>query len=235
MKFKKLMSLCCVMGISMNINPNVIAEEQPRQRIKTDFLESNMTDILSNTDKIRKFAEEKRIQEEIKKQQENERIRNVCFNSYDLTQISGITKEEMRIVLNSKEKYLGLAEFADTFVEAEQKYGVNVFALIAIPALESGWNTSRRANDGHNNIIGMAVEEDSDVGTKYSSKHDCIMDLARQLKTFYLTPGGNCYNGTSTSKVNKMYCATPDWYKRIDKIGDELAQSYHEIYGYGEK
>lgn len=214
-------------AIHCNITPLNIYEMKPKQVI---------ADI--NVVKYPRLEADKLIEisdSTINQRQEKERIKNVCFNSYNLNQVSGITKEELREVLSSKEEYRNLLEYSDTFVEAEQKYGVNVFALIAIPALESGWNTSPRANNGNNNIVGMAVEEDSDKGTVYVDKHECIMDLARQLRTYYLTPGANFYNGTSTSKVNKKYCATETWYKDIDSIGDELCLTYHQIYGYGEE
>ena len=242
----KILTICLLTGCVCSSCITIQSTQQGNAETKQEIVSSPEGKLLLLPNRADKILEEaKRLnkikqQEEEHRKQEEERIReierkkNVAFNSYDLTQVSGLTKEELRAILNSKKHYQGLAELSDTFIEAEQKYGVNAFALVAIPALESGWNTSNRANNGHNNIIGMAVEEDSDKGSVYSSKHECVMDLARQLKTYYLTPEGNCYNGVSTSKVNIKYCASPDWYKKIDKIGDELVAIYHEIYGYYE-
>lgn len=177
-------------------------------------------------------------QEEIRKAQEaeerlklieQERINNVKFNSYNLCDVSGITYEEMYEVL-SHSHYSNFLAFYSAFVDAEQKYGVNAFGLIAIAGLESGWNTSPRAKNGNNNITGMDVEHDGSVGTIYSSKYDCIMDLARQLKTYYLTEGAAYHNGYSTSKVNIKYSASPTWYKKVDTIGDEVMAVYRELY-----
>ena len=250
----KILTMClltgCVCSSCITIQSTQQGNAETKQKITSSqedklLLPPNRAEKLleeaERLSKIKKQQEEERLRlEEERRKQEEERIReierkkNIAFNSYDITQVSGLTEEELRAVLNSKKQYQGLEELAGAFIDAEQKYGVNAFALVAIPALESGWNTSNRAKNGHNNIVGMAVEEDSDKGSVYSSKYECIMDLARQLKTYYLTPGGNCYNGVSTSEVNKKYCASSDWYKKIDKIGDELVAAYHKIYGYYE-
>lgn len=173
-----------------------------------------------------KKAEEQR-QLELKK--ERERIDNVQFNSYDIGIPSGITHEEMANVL-ANSHYSNFAEFSDAFVDAERTWGINAFALVAIPGHESGWNTSDRAKNGYNNITGMDVPVNASRGTIYKSKYQCIMDLARQLRIFYLTPGAEYHNGASTSKVNIKYSADPNWYKGVDAIGDELVARYNELY-----
>lgn len=163
---------------------------------------------------------------------ERERIEHVWFNSYDLRDISGISFNEMREVL-SESHYSNFAELSDAFVGAEREYGVNAFALVAICGLESGWNTSERAKNGSNNLTGMAVYGDYSPGIQYESKYKCIMDLARQLSTYYLTPGAEYYNGTSTSKINIKYSANPNWYKQVDIIGDELVAIYNQKFRNG--
>lgn len=179
-----------------------------------------------NQIKAAKEAEQKRILEE---KRERERIDNVQFDSYDIGVPSGITHEEMANVL-ANSHYAGFVEFSDAFVDAERTYGVNAFALVAIPGLESGWNSSGRAHNGTNNITGMNVPVNASRGTVYNSKYHCIMDLAKQLRAYYLTPGAEHFNGVSTSKVNIKYSASSDWYRQVDNIGDELVQRYHEIY-----
>lgn len=163
---------------------------------------------------------------------EKERVEHVWFNSYDLRDISGISFDEMREVL-SESHYSNFAELSDAFVGAEREYGVNAFALVAICGLESGWNKSNRAKNGSNNLTGMAVYGDDSPGIQYESKYKCIMDLARQLSTYYLTPGAEYYNGTSTSKINIKYSANPNWYKQVDIIGDELVAIYNQKFRNG--
>lgn len=180
-----------------------------------------------------KTAENERIAQEktklVAQQKERSRIDNVKFDSYDLRVVSGITHEEMANIL-AHSHYANFAEFSDAFVDAERAYGVNAFALVAIPGLESGWNTSNRAKDGNNNIVGMNVPVNASRGTVYRSKYSCIMDLAMQLKNYYLIPGAEHWNGPSTSQINKKYSASSDWYKQVDSIGDELMSEYNELY-----
>lgn len=160
-------------------------------------------------------------------QKDQERKQNVKFNSYDITQISNITYDEMKEVL-SESHYSNFAEISDAFVDAEKEYGINAFALVAIAGLESGWNTSERANNGRNNIVGMAVYNDDSYGSVYESKYHCIMDLANQLKDHYLNNNGMFFNGTGTKAINKKYSENSNWYKSVDSIGDELMQIYNE-------
>lgn len=175
---------------------------------------------------------EEELQRELERQ-EKERKKNVKFNSYDVTQVSGITYDEMKEVL-SESHYSNFAEISDAFVGAEREYGVNAFFLVAIAGLESGWNTSDRAKNGRNNIVGMAVYDDGSYGYTYESKYHCIMDLAKQLNAYYLTPGAEHYNGTRTSEINKKYSSDENWYKEVDKIGDELVEIYNNKFRNGE-
>jgi len=161
--------------------------------------------------------------------EEKERRSQVGFDSYDIGIPSGITYEEIAKVLDASH-HANLLKFSNAFVDAEKQCKVNAFALVAIVAAESGWDESRRANNGNNNITGMDVQFDSSKGTVYASKYECIIDLARQLRTYYLTPGACYYSGVSTSEVNKYYSADSKWYKTIDKIGDELVFEYYKLY-----
>jgi beta-N-acetylglucosaminidase len=187
---------------------------------------------------LEEITNQKRKENELKLEQERKaaaekaekaRIANVQFDSYDIGIPSNITHEEMREVL-SESHYSNFADLADAFVDAERAYGVNAFALVAIPGLESGWNTSNRAKDGNNNIVGMNVPKNASRGTVYDSKHQCILDLARQIRTYYLTPGAQYYKGPGTKAINSNYSAAPDWYKQVDKIGDELIGIYNQKY-----
>lgn len=179
---------------------------------------------LERVEKVIKYDEKER-----KADEEKERKAQVCFNSYDIGIPSGITHEEMANVLNHSH-YANFLEFSNAFVDAEKEYKVNAFALVAISGAESRWNKTERANDGSNNITGMDVQSDFSRGTIYNSKYDCIMDLARQLRLYYLTPGSCYYKGVSTSKVNIYYSADSKWYKNIDQIGDELIFEYDRLY-----
>jgi beta-N-acetylglucosaminidase len=166
----------------------------------------------------------------IEKENNKKRIANVKFDSYDIGVPSGITVEEMRGIL-SESHYSNFIDLADAFVQGEKLYQVNAFALIAIPGLESGWNTSDRAKNGRNNIVGMDVQHNASRGSVYDSKHQCILDLAKQLRKYYLTPGAQYFNeNCGTKAINFNYSADPNWYKQVDHIGDELVGIYNQKY-----
>ncbi len=228
MVITKILPLCLCAVFLMNSdicneNNNFVYKYAANGEIPNNLIDTRLIRV---TEDLRKYAEE---QSEEKKRMEKERKKHVCFNSYDIGIPSGITYEEMAKVLKSSH-YANVLKFSNAFVDAEKQYKVNAFALAAISGAESGWNESRRANNGNNNITGMDVKSDSSKGTVYASKYDCIMDLARQLRTYYLTPGACYYSGVSTSKVNKYYSADSKWYKTIDKIGDELVFEYDRLY-----
>ena len=201
-----------VTDVSVLKDPRMVVLEQEFQRQK-------------EINELKRIQEEKSAAEKAEKQ----RIANVKFDSTDIGVPSGITHEEMRAVL-SESHYSNFADLADAFVDAERAYGVNAFALIAIPGLESGWNTSDRAKNGRNNIVGMNVQHNASRGSVYDSKHQCILDLARQIRKYYLTPGAEYYKGPGTKAINSNYSAAPDWYKQVDKIGDELVGIYNQRY-----
>lgn len=168
-------------------------------------------------------------QKELEKEKERlERIRliNVNYNSEDINQISGITEEELHDLLLAKNES-SMAKLAGAFVDAENEYGINAFFLAGLAALEGGWAKSDRAIYD-NNLTGMAVFSDSSTGTIYDSKYECILDTARQLRKFYLTPGAEHYNGTSSSDIEMSYCAKKDWNEQIDKIAYGLVNDFHE-------
>ena len=232
---KEILSLCLCTGFIMSSNTcyvNNKANETFGKSSSVSMGSANkeFANYLTKMESLERV--EKEINDEVierKADEEKERKAHVCFNSYDIGIPSGITREEMANILNNS-NYANFLEFSDAFVDAEKEYKVNAFALVAISGTESRWNKSERANDGSNNITGMDVQSDISKGTIYNSKYDCIMDLARQLRLYYLTPGSCYYSGVSTSKVNIYYSADAKWYKTIDKIGDELVFEYNRLY-----
>lgn len=162
----------------------------------------------------------------------NNRKNNVTFNQYDVTQLSGITGEEMYNVLIGINGGT-LAQFAWTFVDCENIYNVNAFFIAAIVAHESGWAKSDRSNY-QNNLTGYAVYSDTATGTTFSSKEECIYATAKLLRNDYLNPNGLYYNGVSVRGVNTRYCLGKDrrttdygWSVSISSIANGFNDYYH--------
>ena len=233
---KRILSLCLCAGFTIststcyvNLNSNMNSDQS---HLENDLMNSTFPSYMIDIkllDQPVKLCEEKIIEDSEKDNENMVFNRNVVFNSYDIRVLSEVTHDEMESVL-SHSHYANFSKFSNAFVDAEAMYGVNAFALVAIAGIESGWNTSERSCDGTNNITGMDVQDDSSVGTIYSSKYDCIIDLARQLNKYYLSPDSCYYNGVSTSSINIYYSTDPNWYTIVDKIGDELVAEYDNLY-----
>ena len=129
----------------------------------------------------------------------------------DLRTPSGATEADLKQVTRA-----GLVGLEDTFLEAEEKYGVNAIFLISIASVESGYGTQMYRP---NNMFGYG-------GKSYPSKEACIMDVAQGLSSRYLQPGASLYGGSPTlSGVNKRYAANPQWDTKVGKY----MKSYYDI------
>lgn len=177
-------------------------------------------------EKATKEAEVKHIKEE------NSRKNNVTFNPDDVTQITGLTANELYEVLSGFKKG-ALANYAWTIHDCEKQYHINAFFLAGLIAQESGWASSYRAIN-QNNLTGHAVYNNQAQGTYFDSQDDCIYSTAEMLHDNYLTPHGKNYNGKSIWNVNSNYCfyldgSAPDytWSDNISSIATKFNNYYH--------
>lgn len=139
------------------------------------------------------------------------------FTSQDVQVKSNAHIHQIRYVLEGTELY----PLVSTFLEAENTYGINVFFLIGLVALESGWGTSERAlND--NNMSGYAVYNDNSVGRKFISKEESILETARLISEDYLPYDSKYNTGKSIYEINQKYSADTNWGAKITNIANEL-------------
>ena len=156
---------------------------------------------------------------------EYSRRQGVKLYANDLTKLTELTSEEMTYILSDT----SMVSLAPYFVEAESTYKVNAFAIAGVVALESSWNTSRRANDD-NNLTGYAVYSDSSKGAQFDSKRECILATAKLLKENYLIPEGPWYRGTSIYSVNESYSSDKKWCDKIVDISAKFESKYRDKY-----
>lgn len=137
----------------------------------------------------------------------------------DLRKPSGATEADLKKITKA-----GLVGLEDTFLKAEEQYGVNAIFLISIASLESAHGTQMYRP---NNMFGYG-------GNSYPSKEACIMDVAQGLSSKYLKPGSSLYGGSPTLKgVNKRYAANPQWYSKVGKYMKSyysVISTYHNQY-----
>lgn len=143
--------------------------------------------------------------------------KDVVWDPNNVTRISNLTSAQLIKILNA---YGGNAKnlipYAGNYITAENKYKVNVFFLIGLNALESGWGTSAIARSC-NNLGGVCASSNHPSNgcgsnyncsfAKFNSVGDFIDYNASMLHTNYLTPGGSYYEGTGLNAVyTKHYC-----------------------------
>ncbi len=105
-----------------------------------------------------------------------------------------------------------------SFVNAEQKYGVNAWFLTGLAIHESGYGSSKIATD-KNNVFGFQAYDASpyESARTFASKEEGVDVVAKYLSEAYLTPGGTYYNGVSIDNIGKRYATDPNWADAIKK------------------
>lgn len=141
---------------------------------------------------------------------------NPHFNKNNLLEVSNISYDRLYGMLKST----ALADLTNSFIKAEETYGVNCLAIVGIVALESSWGKSKRAIED-NNLSGYAIYN---RGSSYSfsSKEESIMETTRLLKEDYLNFNGKYHNGKSLYAVNIKYCTSMDWNIKVNIIVNQL-------------
>ena len=143
--------------------------------------------------------------------------KDVVYDPNNVTKISNLTSAQLVKILNAYGSGANnFVPYASNYITAENKYHVNVFFLIGLNALESGWGTSAIAR-GCNNLGGVCQSPSHPSNgcgsnsncafAKFNSLGDFIDYNASMLNNNYLTPGGSYYEGTSLTQVyTKHYC-----------------------------
>ena len=169
-----------------------------------------------------------------------QQYKDVVWDSTNVTRISNLTSTQLIAVLNAHGgKAKNFIPYAQGLITAEQKYSVNVFFLIGIEALESGWITSNISRNC-NNLGGVretashpsnGCGRNSGGGFAYFNSVPEFIDYhAKMLHNSYLTPGGKYYEGTTPYDVVKHYCpGSTSWPVSVIKIGNSLFNDVKKV------
>lgn len=165
---------------------------------------------------------------------------NIVWDPNDVTKISNLTSTQLIGILNANGgNAKNFVPYASSLITAEQKYHVNVFFLIGIEAIESGWITSKIARNC-NNLGGVCASSNhpsngcgsnSNCSFAYFSSVNQFIDYhAKMLHEDYLTPGGSFYNGTSPSAVVTKYCpGCSSWPGKVTSIANSLFNEVSKV------
>lgn len=144
------------------------------------------------------------------KQKRNIKNLNIDVNS-DLRILSNLTADEYNKMLENTE----LNNLGNALEKAEKEYGVNGLYLMGLACLESGYGNSKFAKE-KNNLVGWnAVNSNPNKASYFDSKEECILYVAKRLKTNYLNENGCYFNGYSARAIDVKYCTDK---KHADKI-----------------
>ena len=109
------------------------------------------------------------------------------------------TADQLNKMLNRRDGVL--KNKGQVFLDAQKRYGINAAILAAICINESAYGTSNLARN-KNNVGGVSQGK----GFKtYNSVDECIMDIARFLKSGYVDKGL-----VTIKQVGKKYCPVDD-------------------------
>lgn len=143
-------------------------------------------------------------------QKRNIKNLNIDVNS-DLRILSNLTAEEYNKMLENTE----LNNLGNALEKAEKEYEINGLYLMGLACLESGYGKSEFARK-RNNLVGWnAVNSNPKKASYFESKEECILYVAKRLKTNYLNKNGCYFNGYSARAIDVKYCTDK---KHADKI-----------------
>ena len=167
-------------------------------------------------------------------------VGDVVWDPTDVTRISNLTSAQLIAILNAHGgKAKNFIPYASALITTEQKYHVNVFFLLGIEALESGWVTSNISRNC-NNLGGVRESKNhpsngcgrnSGGGFAYFSSVNEFIDYhGSMLHNNYLTPGGSYYHGPTPSGVVVSYCpGCTSWPSSVTSIANSLFNHVSEV------
>ncbi|GAA0712891.1 hypothetical protein GCM10008904_26570 [Paraclostridium ghonii] len=226
--WKKLIVLVCLS--SMLVGCNLSSKQDLINKVNSNQINKKIqeSEVKSEASKSKLITQNK---SENKK--EEDRIMNVIYSRENVTSISHVTKSEMREVILNTTGAKNMENLSDTFVEAEEKYGVNAFFMAGIVALESGFATSRRAVED-NNLTGYEVYSDNSEGKLFPSQKESILQTARHLSENYLKEGAPYYKGLSVDAIQVNYCPDEDvdknWEGKVNELSCSFLDTYEKIF-----
>lgn len=167
-------------------------------------------------------------------------VGDVVWDPNDLTRISNLTSNQLVAVLNAHGgKAKNFIPYASRLITTEQKYQVNVFFLIGVEALESGWITSSISRNCNN--LGGVCASSKHPSNGCGSNSNCSFAYFKSVNEFvdyhgemlhrnYLTPGGAYYHGKTLSGVVQSYCpGCSSWPSNVTSIANSLFKQVSKV------
>ena len=207
---------------------NSLELENKISSINDKFEEEFAKVVAEEEQKRQERIEQERIRQEQERLKREQERNSICFNPYNLLEVSNMSVDRISYVLPE-----GLKHLASAFYDVEQNYGVNSIFLISLVREESGNGTSDYAI--YRNNVGGVRNSDGSY-RHFNSQYESVDYIGRLIKKHYLTPHqfingeevGLYYNGTSIWNVNIKYCEGTEWAEKLNKIAYETLEKARE-------
>ena len=133
---------------------------------------------------------------------------------FDISKTNEYTTEQLKEMFRGP-YYDKIRPYINTFIAAEQMYGINAFFLMCLTGLESGWF---KYTSGENNIAGWMRNDGSFMD--FGSIKECIMHVAAGIANNYIPR-----IGSNIGKVTHHYCYNEGYTQALLNIMCERVSS----------
>lgn len=151
------------------------------------------------------------------------------YNYLPFRTMTNYTADELNTFINNKtttnSKLRGLGQ---SFIDNQNKYGVNALLALGVAINESAWGTSNYAIN-RNNLFGLnATDDNTNTNTSYyASPEACVEEFCKNyISRSYADPGRwTCYGGFLGNKefgANVKYASDPYWSEKAVSFAFQL-------------
>ncbi|MDQ1000803.1 beta-N-acetylglucosaminidase [Neobacillus niacini] len=153
------------------------------------------------------------------------------YLALNLKKPSNITANDIINFFNSK-NYANspLKLYAQSFIDAQNRYGVNAQYLVAHAIWETGWGGSDLIGY-KNNLYGYGAYDSCPFtcGYYFQSVPDSIFRVAYQVRVDYLNESGKWFEGPNLAGMNVHYATDQNWKNGIANLMRSM-KSYDSSY-----
>lgn len=137
----------------------------------------------------------------------------------DLRKPSNITATDIVNFFNARRPDSLLKSYAQTFIDAQNKYGVNAQYLVAHAIWETGWGGSNLISY-KNNLYGYSAYDPCPFtcGLYFPTVGDSVNFVANIVRQDYLVESGKWYNGSNLKGMNVKYATDSNWANGISNL-----------------
>ena len=142
-----------------------------------------------------------------------------AYLQIDLRKPANITAQDIINFFNLKRPDSPLKNYAQSFIDAQNKYGVNAQYLVAHAIWETGWGGSNLRNYKYN-LFGYGAYDSCPFtcGYYFPTGGDSINFEGYIVKRDYLDETGIYYNGPTLTGMNIKYATDPNWKNGIANL-----------------